>query len=237
MGLGMGRIATQLIGKYTSDRVQPYQLQRKMGSFVYPERVAGTLLLTDKRLLLVSDQLFFGHGHKSVFTEIMFDPDLTREVVKAMSAHDHEVWRQYDSASFFSKTKVLSNLWGGVPVFTGIAVKKGVFRDRVVFTVNHLYFGGPTTRKKDLANPNPVKDISPANAFRLEIKAPWTYSRKIGAADLLLQLPLFTTVARHSKVKIEEYNPMLDIAQERSEPMVNVIRELSGNLAFEPVPK
>jgi hypothetical protein len=192
--------------------------------------------LTDKRLLLVDNHLFLGHGYKFIYIELMFDPDLTRQVVQTMSAHDQEVWRQYDSAGYFSKMKVLSQLWGGVPAFTGVDVKQGMFSDHVVFTVNHLYFGSSNTRKQDISNPHPVKKVGPTLRYKLELKKPWTGSAKLAAAALAFDAPLISVIARSFKVKPQDYNPLLDVAQAKAGPMVNVIRELSGDAAFQPKP-
>jgi hypothetical protein len=188
------------------------------------ERLIGTLLLTDKRLLLVGATPLI---KKSIWVEILYDPDLAKHLIEIITEKDAEFVKKFHEGSFLSKMKMSYGMMLHAPVSMvhvlsdawetkSLLGKKGVI---IETSILWLFLGD----KKDLV-PQPVKRVT-TEKHAVKITHLWNLAEGLAFAS---NIAIAVAMCVKKRTKGEEYDPILDIVEAKGPAMKRMISEVTN---------
>lgn len=222
-----GQVPTYTAGMYAGKNVFVLRQRSGQPNESHDYSLRGILILTDKRLLLVVVSPL--NHRKSIYCEVLYDVDFTRNVVQALTERNAKLREKYQKLNPLKKFAmgyqvlydkdirpayqiyVLSNAW-----------KEGRY-DMIEISSLAL--------KQDLTPP-PIKKVTKDN-YAVTVYHPWSSAHSIGAviaqtaAVLTGDVVLNALMAWNFREKREQYNPFLDIAQTKAPSMAKLINDMS----------
>ncbi len=197
--------------------------------------LSGTLLLTDKRMLLIHEG---GVLSKNILQlEVFYDADLIKQLVNTFTERN-KPYVEKARGGYFAKTKMfytnqLGKIVSSVYVLTDFVPEKKLrlARDRgsilataighkmKSFTVSSLMLH--TGGKADDA-PGPVKAVYHED-YGFTLSKPWSAGAFLLAATDIIW---YAALAIKYRTKASDYDPILEIVESRKQAMADLIGEL-----------
>ncbi|MCW4000333.1 MAG: hypothetical protein NWE93_08840 [Candidatus Bathyarchaeota archaeon] len=223
--LAQARVLTYEAGMYAGKDITTMKtMTGRQGG----QRLAGTLMLTDKRLLLV--QLSTLITGRIILCEVIFDSVLAKNLLAVFTERNYGFIQKFYQGGLLKQMKMTYTITSNGPAMTmqvlsGVSAAKTMLgMPRVEIVVSELWlFAGD--KKKDLA-PQPIKMVTSTN-YTMHIVHPWNIME---GAMAFVDWPWAAAMAVKHRSKTEEYNPIIDIVNAKVPAMMELINEMSRPL-------
>jgi hypothetical protein len=223
-----GRVPTYEAGMYTGKDIHVLRQGRSTGG----QSLSGTLMLTDKRILLVQPLGMLIAGGKQIYCEVIYDADLAMNLIQMSTARNAEVIKKYHEGGNLKRTVMIYKMIyskSSRPSGTAIQVLSGAReekRDVIIETSVLLLFLGT---KQDLVS-QPIKKVI-REEYALVIEHPWSSGEAITITATALTagplLALIPAMALSFRKRPEQYNPVLDIVKAKASAMATLVTDMS----------
>lgn len=200
------------------------------------QQLSGTLLLTDKRMLLIHKGGMMSSN--LINLEIFYDAELVRQIVKIFGEHNAPLLEKYNKG-YFAQTKMfysgqLGKIVDSVYVLSDFVPEKKLrlAKDRgsilasaighkmKSFTISSLMLH--TGKKEYDRLPRPVKTVYHED-FGFTLSEPWSAGAFLLAATDVLW---YAAMAAKYRTKETDYDPIFEVVESKKQAMADLINEL-----------